>query len=82
MGCFYDYLDAAPHAKTMRGNDITTFLLHVSQFTKLVTATLIDEVSLMSFYSRIGFKVIKDFATSPNFEVSRKQFQYESGKSE
>ena len=30
MGCFDDYSDAAPHAKTMRGDVITTFLLHVS----------------------------------------------------
>ena len=31
MGCFDDYLDAAPRAKIMRGNGITTFLLHVYQ---------------------------------------------------
>ena len=31
MGCFDNYLDAAPHAKTMRGNGITTFILHVAQ---------------------------------------------------
>ena len=48
MGWFDDYLDAAPRAKTMRGNGITTFLLHVSQCitlsqTKFVTATLISE---------------------------------------
>ena len=30
MGCFGDYSDAAPRAKTMRGNGITTFLLHVA----------------------------------------------------
>ena len=46
MGCFGDYSDAAPRAKTMRGNGITTFLLHVYQCTtfhqtQLVTATLI-----------------------------------------
>ena len=29
MGYFYDYLNAAPHAKKMTGNCITTFLLHV-----------------------------------------------------
>ena len=33
------------------------------------------------FYSRIGFKVIKDFANSPNYEEACKQFHYESGKS-
>ena len=31
MGCFDDYLYAATRAKTMRGNGITTFLLHVAQ---------------------------------------------------
>ena len=31
MGCFDDYSDAAPCAKTMNGNVINTFLLHVSQ---------------------------------------------------
>ena len=31
MGCFEDYSDDASRAKTMRGNGITTFLLHVAQ---------------------------------------------------
>ena len=31
MGFFDDYLEAAPRAKRMRGNGITTFLLHVAQ---------------------------------------------------
>ena len=31
MVCFDDYLDAAPRAKTMRGNGITTFILHLPQ---------------------------------------------------
>ena len=30
MGCFDDYSGAVPRAKTMRGNSITTFLLHVA----------------------------------------------------
>ena len=86
MGCFGDYADAAPRAKIMRGNSITTFILHVAQCitfrqTNIVTETLIDEASLKSFYSRLGFKVMKDFATAPNFEEARKQFNYESGKS-
>ena len=86
MGCFDNYLDADPRAKTMRGNGTTTFLLHVSQCitfgqTKFVTATIISEASLKSFYSRLGFKVIKNFATSPNFEEARKRFNYESLKS-
>ena len=36
---------------------------------------------MKSFYSRLGFKVIKDFANSPNFDEARKKFHYESGKS-
>ena len=31
MGNFDDFSDAAPRAKSMRGNGITTFLLHVAQ---------------------------------------------------
>ena len=54
MFCFDDYSDAAPRAKNMRGNDITTFLLHVSKCltfhqTNIFTATLIAEASLKSF---------------------------------
>ena len=46
MGFFDDYSDAAPRDKTMRGNGITTFFLHVSQCitfcqTNIVTATFI-----------------------------------------
>ena len=45
MGCFDDYLNAAPRSKTIKGNGITTFLLKFSQCinlnqTKFVTATL------------------------------------------
>ena len=51
MGCFDDYPDAAPHAKKMRGNVITTFLLHIYQCItfnqiKTITATLISKASL------------------------------------
>ena len=85
MGCFDDYSDAAPRAKTMRVNGITKFLLHVAQFitfsqTNIVTATLIYQAQLNSLYPRLGFKVIKDFATSPNFEEALYKFHYESGK--
>ena len=85
MGCFDNYLDADPRAKNMRGNGTTTFLLHVSQCitfgqTKFVTATIISKASLKSFYSRLGFKVIKDFSTFTNFEEARKKFHYKSGK--
>ena len=47
-----------------------------------VKTTHIAKASLKSFYSRLGFKVIKDFTNSPNFEKARKQFHYESVKSE
>ena len=85
MGYFDDYLDAVPCAKTMRGNGITTFLLHVAQciifnHTKFITATHIARVWLKSLYSRLGFKVIKDFATSTNFKEAREKFHYDSGK--
>ena len=85
MGCFGDYLDASPRAKTMRGNGITTFLLNVAQCitfrqTNIVTATFIYKKSLKSLYSRLGFKVIKDFAASHNFQEACKQFNYGSGK--
>ena len=79
-------MDAEPRAKTMRVNCITTFLFNVSQCitfnkTKQITATLIAEVLFKSLYSRLGFKFIKYFATSPHFERGRKQFHCESGKS-
>ena len=84
-GCFDDYLDAAPHAKKMRGNGITTFILDVAQCitfnqTRQITSTLIAEARLKSLYSRLGFKFIKDCATSPGFEKSRKRFHYDSRK--
>ena len=86
MGWFDDYSDDAPRSKTMRGNCITTFLFHVAQCiifnqTYFFTATLISKAWLKSLYSRLGFKVIKIFAASPNFEKSRKQFHYRSLKS-
>ena len=86
MGCFDDYSDAAPRAKTMRINGITNFILHVSQCitfnqTTFVTETLISEARLKSSYSGSDLKVIKYFATSPNFEKACKRFHYESGKS-
>ena len=31
MGSLGDYLDAAPQGKILRGNGISTFLLHVAQ---------------------------------------------------
>ena len=50
--------------------------LYVNLF---VTATLIVEALLKSFYSRCGFKVIIDFATSTNFKQACKLFYYEPG---
>ena len=86
MGYFDDYLDAAPHAKTIRRNGITNFLLHISQCiifnqNKFVTSTLISEAWLNSLYSRLFFKVIKDFATSHNFEEACEKFHDKSVKS-
>ena len=48
MGCFEDYSYASPRAKTMRGNGITTFILHVAQCItfrqiNIFTATIISE---------------------------------------
>ena len=36
---------------------------------------------MKSFYSRLGFKVIQDFATSTNFEEACSRFHSETGKS-
>ena len=85
MGFLDDYLDADPNHKSIRGNGITTFLLHVAQCiifnqTNRVKKILIADALLRSFYSRLGFKVIKDFATSANFEEARRRFHYEIGK--
>ena len=60
MGCFDDFSDDYPCAKTMRVDIITTFLLRVAQCitllqTSLVTATIIAKASLNSFYSRLSF---------------------------
>ena len=72
MGCFGYYSYAASHAKIIRGDSITIFLLHVAQSIhfnkKIYTATLIAKALLNSLYSSLGFKMIKYFATSPNFE--------------
>ena len=69
MGFIDDYSDADPNHKSIRVNGITTLLLHVSLWiifnqTNRVKKILIANASLKSFYSRLGFKVIKDFATS------------------
>ena len=77
MGFLNDYSDADPNHKSIRGNGITTFILHISQCiifnqTYRIKTILIADASLKSFYSRLGFNVIKDFTNSPNFEEARK----------
>ena len=77
MGSFVDYSDAAPRSKIMSGNGSTTFILHVAQCitfnqTNVFTEIIIAETLLKSLYSMLGFKVIKYFATSPNFEEAQK----------
>ena len=86
MGFLGDYSDADPNHKSIRGNGITTFILHIAQCiisnqTNRIKTILIADASLKSFYSRLGFKVIKYFATSTNFEEAHRQFHYETGKS-
>ena len=85
MGFLDDYSDADPNHKSIRGNGITTFLFHVAQciifnLTTQVKIILISNVSLKTFYSRLGFSVIKDFATSATFEAARRKFHYDTGK--
>ena len=85
MGFLDDYSDADPNHKSIRGNGITTFLLHVSQCiifnqTNRVKTILIANASLKSFYLRLGFKVIEYFANYTSFEKARSRFHYENGK--
>ena len=82
MGSLDDYSGATPQDKIMRGNGITTFLSQVSQCiifnqTSCVKTALIAKASMKSFYSRLCFKVINDFANYPNFEEACKRFHYE-----
>ena len=86
MSFLDDYSDADPNHKRIRGNGITTFLLHVAQCIipkkkNRVKTILIADASLKSFYSRLGFKVIKYFATSTSFEEACSRLHYEKGKS-
>ena len=72
MGLLDDYSDADTNQKSIRGNGITTFILHLAECiilnqTNCVKTILIADASLKSFYLRLGFKVIKYFATSTNF---------------
>ena len=79
-----DYSDADPNHKIIRGNGITKFLFHVAQciifnLTNQVKTIIIANVSLKTFYSRLGFSVIKYFATSTTFEAARRRFHYDTG---
>ena len=72
MGFLDDYSNSDLNHKSIRGNGITTFLFHVAQciifnLKNHVKKILIANVSLKTFYSRLGFTVIKDFVTSTNF---------------
>ena len=85
MGFLDDYSDADPNHKSIRVNGITTFPFHVSQciifcLKNSVKTILIVNASLNTFYSRLGFTVIKDFVTSTNFEAARSRFHYETEK--
>ena len=73
MGLLDDYSDADPNHKSISGNGITTFLFHVAQciifnITDHVKTILIADVSLKTFYSRLGFSVIIDFVTYTTFK--------------
>ena len=86
MGFLDDYSDAHPNHKIIRGNGITTFIFHVAQCiisnqTNRVKTILIADASLKSFYSRLGFMLIKYFAISTNFEEACSRFHYETEKS-
>ena len=86
MGFLDDYSDADPNHKSIKGNGITTFIFHVAKciifnLTNHFKTILISNVSLKTFYSRLGFTVIKDFVTSTTFEAARSRFHYEKGKS-
>ena len=80
--CYYSYAD--PNHKSIKENGITTFIFHVAQCIifnkkKHVKTIIIANVSLKTFYSRLGFSVIKDFVTSTTFEAARRKFHYETG---
>ena len=86
MGFLDDYSDADPNHKSIRGNGITIFLFHIAQciifcLTNSVKKILITNASLKTFYSRLGFTVIKYFVTSNTFEAAHSQFHYETVKS-
>ena len=85
MGFLDEYSDADPDHKSIRVNGITTFLFHITQcilfcLTNYFKTILISNASLKTFYSWLGFTVIKYFVTSTTFEAACSQFHYEKGK--
>ena len=80
-GILDNYSDAAPDNKSIRGLGSATLLLHIAQCfaflqTQHVTAILIAENTLHSFYTQLGFKKIKDFKSLPKFKDARQCFHY------
>ena len=80
-GILDNYSDAAPDNKSIRGLGSATLLLHIAQCfaflqTQHVTAILIAENTLHSFYTQLGFKKIKDFKSLPKFKDARQRFHY------
>ena len=55
--------------------------MYIFNQTNGIQRILISDALLKSFYSRLGFKVIKYFVTSTNFEEACSQFHYDTGKS-
>ena len=85
MGFLDDYSDSDPNHKSIKVNGITTYLFHVAQciffcLTNSVKTILIANASLKTFYSRLGFTVIKYFVTSTTYEAASSWFYYETGK--
>ena len=85
MGFLHDYYDADPNHRIIRVNGSPTYIFHVAQCiifcrTNYVKKILIANASSKSFYSRLGFTVIKDFVTYTTFEAACSQFHYEKGK--
>ena len=57
MGCFDDYSDAAPRAKTMKGKVNNTFLLHVTQCITFNKINTLQQAYFRSTAEVIIFKV-------------------------
>ena len=55
--------------------------MYIFNQTNGIKRILISDALLKSFYSSLDFKVIKDFATSTNFDEARRQIHFETVKS-